>query len=338
MTRSTRGLAIACIALLIGCVAPGEDAGRASLGNVEGLSVARAVGDDPTTRTLNAPPRYATGEWWRVEATDVFTGATREFTVVVAGVNGDHYVLGLPAEHVEQLDDLMGMHLPPLGDVGRADLSFWAHDRFEPLRFPLREGDTWVTVFEFGEVNVTVELLDATRAEIRTDGPFPVLATYDATEGWFTSFRSENFGEWTLVEHGFGHEGELLVPRGQVLAWLTGRFGGVFDFARAPATPLANAELDARLDRVSTIVMLGGGAGHFREADIAPDGQRFEFEATKTTPELDTALYGKAQPEGIWTFEHVATGSGIAASEAVGYELYSVTLPDGPVARHDGEI
>lgn len=326
-------------ALLVGgCLASPANDAPVRLGEADGLSVDSVVGDDPAARTLDAAPRFASGEWWRVETTDVFSATTREFTVVVAGIEGESYLFGLPAEDASQLDDLMGMHIPPLGDVGRSDLSFWVHEPFVPLRFPVRDGDAWETHFEFGAVNVTVQVLDATRAEVRTDGPFPVTATYDASAGWFTSMRSENFGEWTLLDHGYGHEGELLVPRGQVLAWLTGRFGGAFDFAAKPAAPVAEATLDERLDRVSTIVFLGGGPGHFREADTAPDGERFEYETTVTAAELVVEMYGRAQPEGTWTFEHLATGSGIAASEAVAYELYTVRLPDGPVARHDGSI
>lgn len=326
------------VLLAAGCLAGPPEVTPVRLGEADGLSVDSVVGDDPAARTLESPPRFSSGDWWRVEMFDVFSTNTREVTVVVAGVQGDHYLFGLPAADAAQLDDLMGMHIPPTGEVGRDDLSFWAHAPFVPIKFPVHDGETWETVFEFTPVNATVTVLDATHAEVRTDGPFAIEAVYDAELGWFATFTSANFGEWRVVDHGVGFEGELLVPRGHELAWLTGRFAGIYGFDRQPAAPVEAVTLDERFDRVSAVVMLGGAEGHFREANVAPDGQRFEYEATKTDAVLTLEMYGKAQPEGAWTFEHVATGAGIAASEAVAYELFSVTLPAGPVARHDGEV
>ena len=110
-------------------------------------------------RSLAEAPSWRSGEWWRIRLTD-FTGDTFEVTRVVAGVEGDDYLVGMPA--TEWINDFMVLHIPGFGEVAREDLSYETHDvRYEPLRFPLTQGAKWATAFEGQPMSAEVKTVVA---------------------------------------------------------------------------------------------------------------------------------------------------------------------------------
>src|SRR5687768_199232 len=48
--------------------------------------------------TLAAAPRLIPGEWWRIQLESPLTGDKQEFIRVLAAVEGDTYVFGMPHE------------------------------------------------------------------------------------------------------------------------------------------------------------------------------------------------------------------------------------------------
>jgi hypothetical protein len=361
MTSSFPARAVVLAALLLatavaGCAQPAEEARPATAASPD----VEIVSDRPDTSfgeiatgpaatpdlnaTTAAAPALVRGEWWRIRFQSSLFEDTPEFVRVVADVAPDGYVVGMP--HEGWFKEAIAYHAPAFGDVG-LDLSYDLHNqRFEPLRFPLVEGATWTTLFGASEFTATVESADEWTATVRFDPPpsdpaptDPVFAAlspvptdagmrlvYDARQHEVVHFESL-IGTWEVVEHGYGFEGWVTVPRGLHTAIDYGQF--------LPATPgepvvTRTQTVDGGFNRLTVmhgIFSLGPGA--YRVRSIAPNGTEFVTESLGGQQGFLVKFYEAADPDGEWTLEDVVGGPGGTYTMGMAYHQYDIHLPDG---------
>lgn len=344
-------------AVLAGCAQP--QAEPASAGNA---SIDVAVGERPETTfgnvttgpaappdlnaTLDRAPRWVPGEWWRIRFTSPLTGLEEEFVRVVAAVEGDQYLVGMP--HEGWYKEVMVVHAPGFGEVRAEDLSWHTHDNeFQPLRFPLTDDATWTTSFSGGpELTATVVTDPAQRtAEIAFSAPngnTPLRVVYDAKAHEIVRFEHPIL-TYEVLEHGYDFRGWVTIPRAEDLVFFHGRALGVNAFGAPPPAPSPNpretVEIAGGYNRMSFFQAVGGGlpgplgavptpaSGAYRAYAKGPDGTEFVTEAVPGGP-LAFAFFESAGPDGAWELEHVAAGPGVAFIEGIAYHQYDIRLPD----------
>jgi hypothetical protein len=302
--------------------------------------------------TLAAPPRWVPGEWWRYHFTSPLTGVDVEFIKVVGAVDGDVYVVGMP--HEGWYKEAVVYHTPCFGDVRVADLGCRAHNiEFQPLQFPLTDGATWVTQFERPpDLTASVKVLSDTEAEITftdAEGTVHITQVYDAKIHEVRSFQ-HGIAVYEIVEHGYGFEGWITIPRAEELVFEHGRVGAPIVTLAALAggtpagAPIESIEIAGGYNRLSFILAAGNigiapaEAGHYKETATAPDGTVYSLEATGDAP-LAIQFYEHKDPDGTWDLEHLAFGPGIAFIEGIAYHQYDIQLPGGAVrSDHSHEV
>lgn len=311
--------------------------------------------------TLLAAPQLQEGEWWRIELVDGLTGTTTQFVRVVAAVEDDLYVFGMP--HEGWWKEAVIFHSPGFGDVNK-DLSHRAHDvPFQPLKFPLEEGATWETAWESpAPITATVAVETPTTARITFTGtncgpaglfgqcPNPsegVVAelVYDATmhEVVEATFQTHT---WRVLEHGYGFEGWITVPRAEHLTFFHGRIGGpVVDIFQGQtlAPPMETVNIAGGYNRVSFILGAGnilppGIGGAYRETATAPDGTAYTLESIPGGP-FTIQFFEHSDPDGDWNLEHLVAGPGYAFIEGIAYHQYDIHQPSGDIrSDHSHEV
>lgn len=333
--------------LLAGCsgsegddAAPAADPGTGASGPANDGN-----GTVPRNVTLDRAPSYQLGEWWHVRVTEFFTGAQYETTRVVAGVEDDNWLIGMPADTFSH--EIMVLHVPGFGQVDRFDLGFEIHDvLYIPLAFPLEEGKTWQTAFEGRAVTGSVNATSGTTAQVEFHGASDtIVATYDAALGEFTSWEAAGYARVEVLDHGYDYDGVVTVPHQHDVVFIHGRVAGVADTTLTPAPPVEEIEVDPTYQRVSFILAAGElveagqpDAGYYSVTATAPDGTEYSLEVLpggSTGWTLDT--YGHANPGGTWTMEYVAAGPGFAFVEGIAYHVFDVSLPDGCLLPAEGE-
>ena len=348
------------LALVAGCVAtPPEEVPAA---NVSGDVLIDANRPEPTftdlvltaaapdlNATLAAPPRWVPGEWWRYHFTSPLTGVEVEFIKVVGAVDGETYVVGMP--HEGRYKEAVVYHTPCFGDIRAEDLGCHAHNiPFQPLQFPLTDESTWVTQFERPpDLTASVKVLSPTEAEITfTDeqGNVHITQIYDATIHEVRSFQHD-IAVYEIVEHGYGFEGWITIPRAESLVFEHGRLGTpVVGFVGgvAPGAPRESVEIVGGYNRLSFILAVGNiglapaEAGAYRETATAPDGTVYTKESVGPAP-ITIEFYEHKDPDGIWELEHVAAGPGIAFIAGIAYHQYDIHLPSGNIrSDHSHEV
>jgi hypothetical protein len=306
------------------------------------VSTGPASGPDLAATTAH-PPLLVPGEWWRIRFHSALFDETPDFLRVVAAVEEDGYLIGMP--HEGWAKETIAYHSPAFGDIG-LDLSYALHNaRFEPLRFPLTTGATWTTTFGTTEYVATVEHADEHTAAVRLDPPpsdpqptdvllaalSPIEAdgtirlVYDARQHEVVSFTSM-IGSWEVIEHGYGFTGWVTVPRGIHTAIDHGQF-----LPATPGEPILTRTLTIeggfnRLTILQGIFALGPGA--YRVSAIAPDGTEFTTES-RGDRGLTMSFHEAADPDGPWTLEDVVGGPGGTYTMGMAYHQYDIRLPDG---------
>lgn len=325
-----------------------------------------AAGPDVDATTALAP-RLVEGEWWRIQfkggvfedldvpelvrvvaAIRCGDGASRGCGVSDADVPPTGYVFGMP--HEGWFKEAIAFHAPAFGDVG-PDLSYDVHNvRFEPLRFPLVEGATWQTAFGGSDYTASVESADERTATIRYDpppsspqptdpvygalamlGPIPASGVmrmvYDARQHEVVRFEAA-FGSWEVVEHGYGFEGWVTVPRAAHTAIDYGQF--------LPATPgepvvTRSASLQGGFNRLTILhAIVAFGPGAYRIRDVSPNGTEYVTESVGGAG-LTVRFYEASDPDGEWTLEDVVGGAGATYTMGMAYHQHDVRLPDGAI-------
>lgn len=310
--------------------------------------------------TLLEAPKLVEGEWWRIELVDGLTGTTTQFVRVVARVEEDLYVFGMP--HEGWWKEAVIFHSPAFGDVNK-DLSHRAHDvPFQPLKFPLEEGATWETAWESpAPITATVAVETPTTARVTFTGtacgplglvgqcPNPsegVVAEllYDSTVHEVVEAKFQTH-TWRVLEHGYGYEGWVTVPRAEKLTFFNGRIGApVVDVNAQPAPgPIETVPIEGGYNRVSFILGVGnilppGQGGAYRETATAPDGTAYTLESIPGGP-FQIQFFENASPDGEWTLEHLAAGPGYVFIEGIAYHQYDIRLPSRDIRTdHSHEV
>lgn len=357
-------LLVAAVLLAAGCMtspAATEDVAPAAAGNVtiddarpeptfNDLALKAALPD--AQATLLRAPEWKVGEWWKYHFSSPLTGEEVEFIKVVADIDGDTYVIGMP--HEGWYKEAIVYHTPCLGDVRVSDLGCAAHNiDFQPLQFPLTDGATWVTQFERPpDLTATVKVDSLTQATITfTDpnGNVQVEQVYDATIHEVVSFTQAT-AVYEVIEHGYDFEGWITIPRGVHLVFEHGRVvAPVVDIAALGGgtpvgAPTESIEVTGGFNRLSFILAAGNAgvapaeAGYYKETATAPDGTVFSLEATGTSP-LVIEFFEAKDPDGTWDLEHLAAGPGIAFIEGIAYHQYDIQLPSGAIrSDHSHEV
>ena len=343
-----------------GTVTIDEDRPEPSFNDIPAADLGFVAAPD-TNATLLEAPVLQEGEWWRIELTDGLTGESTQFIRVVAAVEDDLYVFGMP--HEGWWKEAVIFHTPGFGDVNK-DLSHRAHDiPFQPLKFPLEDGATWETAWESPDpITATVTVESPTTARIAFTGtncglfglvgqcPNPsegvvIELLYDATvhEVVEASFPTHT---WRVLEHGYGYEGWITVPRSEDLTFFHGRVGSpmvdIFQ-GTGPAGPTDTVEIAGGFNRVSFILAAGnilppGQGGAYRETATAPDGTAYSLEMLPGEP-FRFEFFEHPDPDGAWTLEHIAAGPGIVFTEGIAYHQYDIQQPSGDIrSDHSHEV
>lgn len=313
-------------------------------------------GLDVEEPTLASPPKWKRGEWWAIEMRDEFVGATHTTTRVVAGAEANDYLVGMPTHDFSNA--IMVFHIPGFGQVGKADHSFEIHDcMFKPLEFPLELDKKWNTQFECRNVEATVVDIDGHRAFIEMVGNSDIITiVYDAELRAISHMRKEGYGSYEVVNHGYqfhldkpGMQGQVTVPHMHDVIFQHGRIGGAIwqggdlPLPLSPQVPWDEVVVDTTYDRVSFAIILGNlvpgaAGGYYKETATAPDGTVFELEMM---PDEGQAFkiqdFRHDNPGGVWRFDHLALGPGIAMAEGIAYHVYEIVLPEGTIMPSVGE-
>lgn len=330
---------------LAGCMGSDPDDGRDSDQEQASSILLTGVPTDAMLdeRSLEVHPTWHVGEWWRVEVSTPY-GPVYEATVVVAGERDGHIMLGMPAEEFN--DVAIGIfHLPPTGPMRAIDLAYYNHDA--PLvmaPFPLKEGKEWTFEWRNGETRGEVVEVDGDQAIIKLiHTRFDLTLTYDARIGTVTEISqylqasqvgdspaSINYGDQRVLEHGFGYEGEVIVPDDPNLAILEQRLASV-----GPSPPRVEVEVGPSRDTMSLGLALGEitdppGTGSYRVAATAPNGTTYEYTLGPTDgePAVQYGVHVK-DPGGTWSLELDSYGTGGALVEAISYNATSYRLGAG---------
>lgn len=287
-----------------------------------------------TEATLNAAPKLVPGEWWKLKFSSPLTGASAEFLRVVAAVNGSNYVIGMP--HEGWYKEAVVYHIPCLGDVTQ-DLGCAPHNEpFVALQFPLKDGATWKTKYERPpDLTAKVAVKSPTVAEVTFTDPnnnVVISLTYDATVHEITKLAHKT-AVYEVVEHGYGFEGWVTIPRGVQLKWDTGRqLTPATDFTLTPKAPIEKVNISGGYNRLSLVVATGG-AGQIKVT--APNGTEYQMDTmtdpSKVTSTSPYGIYEYTKPDGDWSIQQVAFGPGFTYTEAVAYHQYDILLPSGAI-------
>lgn len=300
------------------------------------------------TRSLEAPPEWATGEWWTYDIKP-FWGTPMRVTRVVVGAVGDHYLVGMPTEEFHHADLLL--HLPGFGEVGRSDLSFEVHDDvFRTAVFPLREGSSWPVSFETTPGMATVSLAGAGQADIHfaVPGNDDFTLHYDAPTGDFVRMTGTTYAAWTLSGHGTRYQGRVTVPLGADLVFYNGSCAVALDaHCQEPGgdsvqggTVEVEGDYDcatfvlAPQDSVPPSLPVFGerSVGAYSIQVTSPAGHEFSARLSPgDAARQHWAAHAEPEPTGTWTVESVAAGGGRSLFEGVAYRSYTFDLEEGRV-------
>lgn len=315
----------------------GSTPGPVGPGGAQGRD--RASGD-PGQATLEEAPTWQVGEWWTAERHDFVSGETWNVTVVVAERHGDTYHVGLAADDFK--DRLVLFGWPPLGEIqAGSDLSWTIKNSdFLAVDFPLQEGKSWETSYwGVGPWTAEVESVDGSEATVGISGPNGNgTYAYDAEMRTTTTFAWQGETDYRVTGHGYGYEGEVVVPHGKQQHEQV-RAAGAFTFGDSPlpdgltpASPRGTVEVEPP---DASVLLIAGSAslpeaqatppGLYRETATSPDGTSFELQTTGTDG-LEFAFAHAPEASGTWQFEHVAGGFGVVGTEITAYEQLNVTV------------
>lgn len=300
-----------------------------------------AVGPDLDATTA-AAPRLVEGEWWRIRYEAYLNDQLVEVVRVVANATGEGYIIGMP--HEGWLKEAIAFHSPAFGDVA-LDLSYDTHNQvFQTVRFPLIQGDTWETHFAATTYVATVESVDDYTATITFRTPEPedtpentlmgtlglvgsndMTLTYDARQHEIVRMESA-LGLWEVIEHGYGYEGWVTVPRGQHTAIDYGVMGPVSN----AHTPMAEERLVEggfnRLTMMHFIGTLNDAPAQVTVRDVDPEDNEMltEFQGSG----MMIRFYESNAPDGTWSTENVIGGTAFAYHMGIAYHQFDIRLPD----------
>ncbi|MBW3582441.1 MAG: hypothetical protein KY455_05010 [Euryarchaeota archaeon] len=350
--------------VLAGCISEGDAPQTTSVAEEEiikddgKIKVKDIKVDLDRVPSLDEPPQWRLGQWWKYRMTDSFTQQETIFYRVVAGQENDtgSYLVGMPTHGFSNA--VMVLHIPGFGQIDRQTLGFELHDcMLDPLKFPIEDGAQWESEFECGDVQITATVTSDTTAEFvmaphdpEGDGGGGRGGTYsyDAEIGVINKMTINNYAQFEVIEHGHdfhlveGWEGNVTVPYAHDVIFMHGRIGMALKVSPdgiAPGTePWDEVVVPEGYDRVSFAIILGDalnlltqgqakGMGHYTERATAPDDEVYYLEYTGDG--IRTVAYKNDNPSGTWRFEHLTAGPGIAMAEGIAYSVFDIQLPIG---------
>ena len=357
-------VALLMAALLAGCAADPEaddapsliiDADRPDTTYTD-VETGPAVEPDWNATTAEAPV-LVPGEWWRIRYDITAPGLEDtlvEVVRVVADVTEDGYLVGMP--HAGWLKEAISFHAPAFGDVG-PDLSYDTHNqRFEPVQFPLTAGSSWDTVLaaqpfvaevtaadehtatiEFTSVNPDGSAADPVLVALGiAPGDSTMTLTYDARQHEVVRMESP-LGTWEVVEHGYGFEGWVTIPRGQDTAIDYGTFLAASESHTPLERTLEVPEDFNRMTMMHFVGTLNEAPAHMQARDVTPQGEEHVTEMTDSGYRL--SFYEVRDPGGTWTVQDTVIGAGFTYHMGIAYFQYDIHLPDGARrADHGHEV
>lgn len=348
MRKPAVAIALVAAFVLAGCLgavedAPGDVASNGSEGPRLGLDSPLPV--EPAAGTdLSAPPQWAVGEWWEIEAEFTGYGGSATITRVVAGTDGGSYLVGMSKDSFN--DRALVLHFPGFGRVNASTLGFDAHDRpMNLLQFPLAEGATWETQWYSGApLPAEVVEVDGDTAHVVLDNDGTHMeVTYDASVRVITELVVDGYMRYEVVDHGLAFPGTVEVPYKHDLVFCHGRIAVAqaiepcaLELAPNPKPPTETVTLDDTYDRASFGLLMSdlqdtgaAGTGYYRVEATTPDGTTYAAEKLPDTPGVRLVTDGHAPAAGDWEVTTVATGAGFSLFEGVAYEVLEITAPAG---------
>lgn len=254
------------------------------------------------------------GEWWRLRVLDSRANESIQGTLVVTAVDSGGISFGLGADSVHPM--MLNYHATPPGRTG-ADLSYDVHGRtFQPLQFPLHEGQTWQTHFGGAPITAQVKDADGTRAHIQYLVSGERLygeAVYDADVGWFVDFRmgrqeigskpgADYWIQSNVIDHGFAYGCQSLQPDNVHLI--------DFDYGPRYPVPLDVRPFTVDPDATHMAISMSVGSAHgssgtARQQIIGPDGTSLYQVEASPGENYRHLFVVNTQPAGPW---HTVTG------------------------------
>lgn len=351
-----------CVLLVsVGCLGTTQD----EAANLEGTDHQgpedRSGPEDPTaapsttgqpaasSNTLVDPPTWEVGEWWEIRLTSPLGDQEVTFTRVVAGLEGEDYLIGQPRDAWSK--EAVLFHTPGLGEVAPEDLSYEVHDvRFHPLAFPLTDGKEWETAFEGAPVTAQASVNPDDTVEIWYCCGANITATYDPGLGALSELTVEGLLHYEVIDHGYDHNGVVTVPHGHDLVFVHGRVASVLDLTLQPAPPVEEIELSDDYGRITFAQIVGpinlvqpptdlpGASSLYSERVTGPDGTVYETQHLPTDGrDLSIQIFETTELGGTWQLEHLAAGPGIAFTEGIAYHVFDMQLPEGHLLGEHSE-
>ena len=279
----------------------------------------------PVSEDAAYAPDWRIGDWWTFRIGSSYASA-REITIIVVGADDQAYAVAASTE-TTALESIW-WHLPPIGIVDRADLSWEAHDEpTEILRFPLADGARWTGSMEGQEIGFAAEQLPTGAFEVTGlyDGEWlAVRYVYDPAVGQFTN-ATLNYGSdtnsWSTLEllasgHGYAQPSFLPMYDDAFL----GGFGDV-----AEPTPMEEFEVPDETSHVMFGCMAEGIVGEFRVQVQPSEGPAFSCGTTFAASGGNEHMEVKSVPAsaGTWRIVPTIVGPGTVFVEAAAVWLLS---------------
>ncbi len=317
------------VLLFAGCTGPAAIDER-PVGSVDSPPESKTKSDSqeaPVANDAAEAPEWVVGDWWTFRIGSTYAPA-RDITIVVVGVDDTSYAVAASEERTAL--ESIWWHLPPIGIVSRADLSWEAHD--EPmsiLRFPLADGARWTGSIEGQEIGFAARKLPS--------GAFEVTGLYD--EEWLAiryvydpavaqfSNATLNYGSdthsWStleLVESGQGFALASFLPM-----YDDAFLGGFGDPTEADPQVTREFEVPDEVSHVMLGCMAQGIVGEFRVQVTPSEGPAFSCGRTFTSTDPGTHMEIITAPgsPGTWRIVPTVVGPGSVFVEAAAVWLFS---------------
>jgi hypothetical protein len=212
-----------------------------------------------------------------------------EVVRLVADITETGYIRGMPLEG--WLKEAICFRRPSFGDVG-SDPAYPTHNAmFSPVQFPLVLGNTWETMFAAATYVAVVEFADEYTATIRygpdeCDSPDAQISNlvfaaggsmmleYDARQHEIVGMEG-GLGTWEVVEHGYGYEGWVTVPRGEDTAIDYGVLGPASNQTDVRERTLEVTGNFNRMTMMHFVGTMNDSPGQLEVRQVTPDGDEW---------------------------------------------------------------